>query len=167
MLGEVESTFERLHMSTPDHQVLQNVILRHAHEGADALREKIGEIAPGALEKLFAPSHIRIAPAIRHPDDAEMVLTCLTEELAKLEAIRGARAETDDAMHDIEAMADEGLTWRLSQAAEARNRAIRSEGEDKSVFDVGDNGALMDREERREFDTLLSKLSFSKPNRRG
>ncbi len=71
-------------------------------------------------------------------------------------------------MHDIEAMADEGLTWRLSQAVEARNRAMRSEGEDKSVFDVGDNGgALMDREERRELDDLLSKLSFSKPNRRG
>ncbi|WP_421704377.1 DNA primase [Aliiroseovarius sp.] len=167
MLGEVESAFERTHMSTPDHQVLQNLILRHAQEGAEALREKIDEIAPGALEKLFAPSHVRIAPAIRHPDDAEMVLTCLTEELAKLEAIRGARAETDDAMHDIEAMADEGLTWRLTQAAEARNRAIRSEGEDKSVFDVGDNGALMDREERRELDALLSKLDFSKPKHRG
>ena len=167
MLDQVESSFERTHMSTPDHHVLQNLILRHGHEGADTLREKIDEIAPGALEKLFAPSHIRIAPAIRHPDDAEMVLTCLTEELAKLEAIRGARAETDDAMHDIQAVADEGLTWRLSQAAEARNRAIRSEGEDKSVFDVADNGALMDREERRELDDLLAKLNFSKPDRRG
>ncbi|WP_300517744.1 DNA primase [Aliiroseovarius sp.] len=166
LLGEVESSFERARMSTPDHQLLQTLILRHAHEGAEVLREKINEFAPGALEKLFAPSHIRIAPAIRHPDDAELVTTCLTEELAKLEAIRGARAETDDAMHDIEAMADEGLTWRLSQAAEARNRAIRSEGEDKSVFDVADNGALMDREERRDFDALLSKLKFSKPDRR-
>lgn len=33
MLDQVESAFERTHMSTPDHQMLQNLILRHAHEG--------------------------------------------------------------------------------------------------------------------------------------
>ncbi len=167
LLEQVESTFERTRMSTPDHQMLQSLILRHAHEGGDTLRARINETAPGALEKLFAPSHIRISPAIRHRDDVEMVLTCLSEELAKLDAIRGARAETDDAMHDIQAVADEGLTWRLSQAAEARNRAILSKGEDKAVFDVADNGALVDRAERRELDDLLSKLTFSKPGRRG
>jgi len=162
MLDQVESSFERTHMSTPEHQLMQSVLLRHAQDGPEVLREKISASAGHhALEKLFTLSHVQIAPAIRHPDDAETVVTCLTEELAKLEAMRGARVEIDDAMHDIEAMADEGLTWRLSQAVEARNRAIRSESEDKATFDVGDNGALIDRDERKSLDALLDRIGLN------
>ena len=45
---------------------------------------------------------------------------CLAEELAKLDARRGARREIEEAMEDMDGLPDEGLTWRLSQAAEAR-----------------------------------------------
>ncbi|MCI2398584.1 DNA primase [Aliiroseovarius subalbicans] len=163
-----EASFERLDMSTPDHRTLQGFILRYAHDGAEVLRAKI-EAGAGSqtLEKLFSLSHVQITPAIRIQDDAEIAAMCLAEELAKLEATRGARRETHEAEHDIEAMADEGLTWRLSQAAEARNRAVRSEGEDKAVFDIADNGALVDREERSALDALLEQIETTRKGQKG
>jgi DNA primase len=168
LLEKFEPVFERLEMTTPDHRVIHGLILRHAHEGREALKEKIDEFAGGqVLEKLFGLSHVQITPALRHPTDAGMAQTCLAEELAKLEAARGARREIDEAARDLEALADEGLTWRLGQAAEARNRALRAQGEDKTTFDVADNGALMNREEREALERLLGGIDFTKGGRKG
>jgi DNA primase len=50
----------------------------------------------------------------------------VAEELAKLEASRGSAAEISEAMIDMTGLVDEGLTWRLGKAAEARNKANRS-----------------------------------------
>lgn len=87
-----------------------------------------------ALETLRADPHVRSAPPVRKPEDRDLALLCVAEGLAKIEARRGAAAEIAEAMEDVERLADEGLTWRLSQAAEARNRAERSR------LDEGDGG---------------------------
>ena len=129
----VESRMERLDMVGPDHGALQRVLLRHAHEGAVVLESTITErIGARALEKLYALNHVRITPAIRQSDDDEIVEACLNEELMKLEAMRGLRREVADAAQDMDTLPDEGVTWRLGQAAEARNKAIRSQTEDKA-----------------------------------
>ncbi|MEZ5912387.1 MAG: hypothetical protein R3D84_09325 [Paracoccaceae bacterium] len=72
-----------------------------------------------------------------------MALMCVAEELAKLEARRGARRETEDAEEDLQGLADEGTTWRLAQAAEARHRAERSNLEDSR--DLGEDQAALSR----------------------
>ena len=59
-------------------------------------------------------------------------------------------------------MEDEALTWRLSQAAEARNRAMRSQNEDKTEYDTGANGARINRDERSAFAALLEQIGHSK-----
>jgi DNA primase len=72
-----------------------------------------------------------------------MARMCLAEELAKLEARRGARQEIEEAVEDLAGLVDEGLTWRLSQAAEARHRAERARLDDSS--DLGEDRAALSR----------------------
>ena len=60
---------------------------------------------------------------------------------------------------------DEAITWRLGQAAEARNKATRSENEDKAIYDVGDNGARINREERDAFAAITAGINFEKKRR--
>jgi len=167
LLESFESAFERVEMSGPDHRALQSLIQRYAYLGDVALREKIDDqLGWHVLEKLFDLSHVQIAPSIRRPGDGELAAMCLAEELAKLEATRGAVREIAEAEHDMEALADEGVTWRLTQAAEARNKALRSQNEDKATFEIGDNGALMDKDEREAFDALRDQINFSKSGRK-
>ena len=63
--------------------------------------------------------------------------------------------------------ADEALTWRLGQAAEARARAARAQREDDTEYDTGANGALVDKAERQSFAALLDTISFEKGRNRG
>ena len=50
----------------------------------------------------------------------------MSEELARQAALAGSAAEIREAMADMAGLVDEGLTWRLGQAAEARDRALKS-----------------------------------------
>ena len=163
MLEICETQIERLDMAGPDHALIQRVILRHALDGSEALRDAIvAQIGASPLEKLFSLNHVQIAPAIRNAQDDETVSACLTEELSKLEAKQGLQREVVDAAHDLDALPDEGVTWRLGQAAEARNRAIRSQSEDKTTYERAENGLLMDRDERDALDQLIAKLNITK-----
>jgi DNA primase len=65
----------------------------------------------------------------------------------------------------VSGLADEALTWRLHQAAETRNRALRSQQEDRTEYDTGPNGARINRSERSALDTLLSQIDPTKPRR--
>ena len=47
------------------------------------------------------------------------------------------------------------MTWRLSEAARAKQDAERSGGEDRIEYDVAPNGVRINREERSAFDAIL------------
>lgn len=164
LLPEHEGTLERLEMATDDHRRLLAAILRHHHiEDSEGLRAALAEsLGPGPLEKLFALRHVQIAPPVMRTQDDEAAAMCLAEELDKLQAARGAESEIAEAMQELTGLADEGLTWRLSQAAEARNRAGRSDTEDKGNYDLAPNGARMAREERDAFARLLDQIGYGK-----
>ena len=102
---------------------------------------------------------------MRHPGDCEQARLTLGEAFGKLIALRGLDAEVAEAEEELSGMADEALTWRLREAAEARNRAVRSQQEDKAAYDQGPNGMMIDRDERSAFDALLSKITYTKPRR--
>lgn len=161
-----EAEIERLECSDPDHHRLRGLILRHADAGPEGLRAGIvAEIGPGPLENLFSLGHVAIAPGVRRPGDAEVAHMTLSEELAKLHAQRGLEAEIDEAVEDLHHLADEALTWRLSQAAEARNRAIRSEQQERTDYDTGANGARISRDERDAFEALLQRIGHATPKK--
>ena len=163
---EFEGALESMDCADPFHAQLRDLLLRHADTGAETLKAQIGAaLGAEALEKLMTVPHVALAPPVRTPGDAEIARMTVAEELAKLEAERGLGNELREAAEDIAGVADEAVTWRLSQAAQARNRAVRSQQEDRAEYDRADNGAPISRSEREEFDALLERISFSKPRR--
>jgi DNA primase len=156
-----ESELEMLDWESGDHYRLCVAILRLGPR--DDLRAAImAEIGPGPLEKLFAERHVAVIPAIRRPGDPDMARLCLAEELAKLNARRGHAREIADAIEDMAGLVDEGITWRLGQAADALDRAQRGDNEDRTEYETGANGARIKRDERSAFDQILDSIDFAK-----
>lgn len=148
LIHRFESALERLELTGDDHDMLRQMILA----GADMpdLHPRIAASAPAALDALLSRPHVAIAPPVRNREDDELAALCLAEELAKLEARRGVRREVDDAMEDMDGLPDEGLTWRLSKAAEARHQSEKSGITDSS--DLGEDRAALSRQLQRLID---------------
>ena len=148
LIHRFETALERLDLTGDDHDTLRQMILA----GADMpdLHAKIAQSAPTALDAVLKRPHVAIAPPVRNREDDDLAALCLAEELAKLEARRGARREIEDAMEDMDGLPDEGLTWRLSQAAEARHRSEKSGTSDST--DLGEDRAALSRQLQRLID---------------
>ncbi len=139
-----EAELESVDLAAPGHDALRGLLLRHAHAPSpEAFREKLLAEGSAILETLFARSHVRTAPPVRNRDDMELARLCVAEGLAKLDARRGVRREIDDAMQDIDGLADEGLTWRLTKAAEAVQSAHKTNLEDTAT--MGEDRAALSR----------------------
>ena len=120
------------------------------------------DIGAGAVEKLVGLSHVQISPVGRAAGDEDSATMCVAQELAKLAARRGAELEILDAGRDLTGDADEGITWRLGQAAQARAKAERSQTDDRTEYHISDSGARIKRDERRPFEHLLDAIDFPK-----
>lgn len=155
---------EGLECTDPDYTMICDVLLRLADDAPETLGERIREaIGDRTLENLMSLRHVAISPSVRNPGDTDLAKLTLAEEFAKLEAARGLSDEIEEAQTDLSGPADEALTWRLGEAAETRNRAMRSGQEDQVEYEVGTNGARINRDERNAFDALLNKIGYSKP----
>ncbi len=164
VLTEFESGLEMMDCGDPDYARIRDLVLRHGHNSDVDLRQQIeAETGPAALEKLFALRHVTVTPCVRAPGDVDMARMTVAEELAKLKAQKGLSAEIDDAVEDLQGFADESVTYRLGQAAQAVDRAVRSETKDRAHYDIGDNGARINRSEREKLDELLQRIGFAKP----
>ncbi len=167
IIEEFESGLEGMTCADRLHGTLRDLLLRHGHEGAEVLRERISTVlGSDALENLTAQRHVAITPCIRRPGDVGLARMTVAEELAKLEARRGLAAEIVDAGQDLHGMADEGVTWRINEAVRRKDRALRSGQEDKAEYDVGANGARIRRDERGALDKLLDGIRYEKPKGR-
>jgi DNA primase len=116
-------------------------MLGHADLPPEALAAAVARENRETLETLMTHPHVRTAPPVARRDDPEFARMCLAEELAKLQAARAVRAETEEAMEALEGLADEGVTWRISQATKALHRAGQSNLDDSS--DLGEDRAAM------------------------
>jgi DNA primase len=125
LIPTFEAALERMEPSTPHHNTLRNFLLLGRHRDPDDLIAELSQSSPLALEELMARPHVQIAPPVRNKNDQDMAKMCLAEDLAKLESRRAAKRELYEALEDIGGLADEGLTWRISQATSARDRAER------------------------------------------
>ena len=164
LLGEFESKLEQMTCSQPDTTALRDFLLRQSPGVArETLHDTIAQaLGPHALENFLNRRHVAVVPCLRKPDDTELARMTLTEEFAKLHAQSGLHAELSEAAEDVGDLQDEALTWRLSQAADAKNRAMRSQFEDTADYETGENGARINREEREAFDSLLDRITYSK-----
>ncbi len=118
LVREFEADLETLDLVGRGHETLRDALLRDAGDLPAAAR--------AVLESLLNQPHVISAPPVRNVSEAELARHCLSEGLAKLHARRAAVREVAEGMEDLGGLADEGLTWRLRQAAEARNAAERS-----------------------------------------
>ncbi|WP_170441887.1 DNA primase [Ruegeria arenilitoris] len=163
---QFEQQLEEMECLNPDHAALRDAILRHAIDDPDNLKEHIVQsLGPAPLENLLALRHVAVIPCVHKPGDVEKAQMTLAEELAKIKALRGLDAEIAEAEEELSDLADEALTFRLAQAAEERNRASRSQNEDRAIFDIADNGARINRDEKDAFQAIMSGIKFERKRR--
>ena len=167
IIPEFEAELEAMSCQDRGHDHLRMMILRHATEDSETLRHRIEqETGPEPLETLFSLPHVALIPAVRQPCSDDIARQTVMQEFAKLDSERGLAAEVSEAAEDLSHVADEAVTWRLKEAAEARNKAVRSQQEDRTEYDRGDNGVSISRDERERFAALLDQISYSRPKRR-
>ena len=142
LVAAFEADLEEVDFVRPDHDALRRAILRHAEDPA-RLPGKVAAEAGPAVDRLMAERHVQAAPCVRNAADTGLARMCLAEGLAKLEARRSVRQEIADAIEDVAGLPDEGLTWRLSQAAEALERAGRTPLD--AMNDTGEDPAALSR----------------------
>jgi DNA primase len=137
-----------------------------SHAGAEDLRAAVAaEIGADALEMLLAERHLAIIPAVRRPGDPDMARACLAEELAKLAARRGHAREVAEAVLDLEGIADEGMTWRLAQAAVAVETKKNADTGQVAEVVVAENGIALNRDEVERSRNLLEGIDFTRGGR--
>ena len=139
LIPRFESALERIDLTGDGHAAIREILLSHMDPAT--VEDRLRRAAPAALDALMSRPHVLIAPPVRNRTDADLATLCLAEELAKLDARRGARREIDDAIEDLTGIADEGLTWRLSQASAARHRADQPPRADAA--ELGEDRAAM------------------------
>ncbi len=163
---QFEHQLEDMDCHDPDYSAIRNAILRHAIDDPDNLKDHIVDtLGSEVLENLLSLRHVAVIPCVFKPGDVEKAEMTLAEELAKIKALRGLDAEIAEAKEELSELADEALTYRLAQAAEERNRTSRSQNEDKAVFDIADNGARINRDEKDAFAAITSGINFERKRR--
>ncbi|EAQ01950.1 DNA primase [Pseudooceanicola batsensis HTCC2597] len=158
-----EGPLELMDCADPDLGRMRDIVLTHGSDGPDAVNEAISrELGGEALDRLMSHPHVAICPTLRKAGNVELAQMTLAEELAKLKARRGLADEIAEAEEELSGAADEAVTYRLSHAAEAANRAARPGNKDKGDFDLGENGARISRDEKGAFEALLETIRFEK-----
>ncbi len=165
VVAQFEGQLEIMDSQDPELAELTAALLRCSGD-ADLTDELGRAVGAGLLEKLFAQPHVAIIPAVRRPGDEEAAALCLAEEFAKLAARRGHAREIAEAEQDLaEDLADEFVTARLAQSADAMDRAGQTGGEDRTEYDTGPNGAPISRGERAAFNDLLARIGHRQGDR--
>jgi DNA primase len=158
LLPEFAASLEGLDCIAPDHAALRGVLLDCAAARTEPAAAARAAFGPEVLERLRAQAHLRIAPPLRPGADVEAARMCLAEAFARLAALRGCRREIAEAADDLMGLADEGVTWRLRQAAEAAAEAALRLTEDRTAYEVAPNGARLSRAEIERFRATLSSV---------
>jgi len=156
IIVEFESALERLELKTFHHREVRDCLLRFSQE--EDIYVKTKEAAGASIEALFATTYAKNARSYLKGKNIEAARIFVEKELAKLDARREGPKEISDAMEDISGVADEAVTWRMAQVAEARRKAEIDQNEDTAVFDTAPSGAQMDRVERDAFARLLGEI---------
>ncbi len=164
LVPRFETSLERLDLTSDDHTRLRNLLLTHAQD--DDCRARIETDSPQALDRLLAHPHVRIAPPMLPRADEEFAAACVEVDLAALEANRAHRAELIEAEEDLDGLADEGTTFRLSRATAARQSAARgAPKEQKGEAVIAPNGVELDREELDRARRLHDQIDFTRGGR--
>ncbi|PIB24411.1 DNA primase [Amylibacter kogurei] len=133
-----ETALERCPISTPDLHEIQNALLAKLHielsndNASDTLISAMSEqLGYNPIERLFTLKPVREHPYLKANTNPDFSERTLKEELDKHAALIGSAHEIKEAEQDLQGLADEGITWRIQQSTQAREKAIRAEDEDQ------------------------------------
>ena len=160
LVAEFQEPLESLACSDPRHRQIQTILLSQTVAPTEKMLDAI-EAAFGSseLQGFLAQSHVAVVPCIQRSDDLDLTRLTLREEFAKLDARLGLAAEIEEAAEDIASLSDETLTWRLKEAASAQESATLSVHKDTAEYDLAENGARINRDERRAFEALMTQIT--------
>jgi DNA primase len=137
-----ESALERCPITTPDLVEIMNAILINLHIKktdagmSDSFEKNIqNSLGYSPIDKLMKLKPLKKHPYLKNNTDPDLIQQTLEEELAKHVALIGAQNEIKEAEQDLTGLVDEGLTWRLQQAAMAKTKATRAIEEEDSETD--------------------------------
>ena len=141
LMKEFSYRLERMELQNKNYSELRNHILQNI----DAKPEQIIDLLNAKFSKLINDilnnPYVKISPALQKNNQKTVAIKILKEEFTKLETSEGMKKEIRDAIEDLNSAASESLTWRLSQATDARSKAQRSTleeaqeaGEDKDAM---------------------------------
>ena len=164
LIRRVESALESLDFTGEAHGLLRDLLLMHV-DAADP-RAEIARAAPAALDAIMAHPHVRNAPAILDASDTERAEFAVAQDLFILQAERGRRREIAEAEQDIEGVVDEGLTWRIARANEARQQAHRGPQDKTGEAVISPNGVALDKDELERARQVFDSIRFDKGPRR-
>ncbi len=164
LIARFESALDRCDFTGPGHARLRDLLLIHAD--APDPRAILSEQRPEAVETIFAHPHVRNAPAIQSPDDLDKAEFSVAQDLFLLTTERGRLREIEDAAQDIEGVADEGLTWRLRKANEARAEAQKGPQDKSGESIIAPNGVALDKDELEEQRRIFGAIRFEKGGKR-
>ncbi len=164
LIARFESALDRCDFTGPGHARLRDLLLIHAD--AENPRAILTEQRPEAVEAIFNHPHVRNAPAIHAPDDLDKAEFSVAQDLFLLTTERGRLREIEEAAQDIEGVADEGLTWRLRKATEARAEAQRGPQDKSGESIIAANGVALDKDELEESRRIFGSIRFEKGGNR-
>jgi len=166
LILKFEDALERLEFADPEVAKLRDALLLYADEKDRTLfREKIALQHRALVESLLSQSHVITAPPVQKADDPDFAEICVADMLGKLRTERGRRREIREAEEDISGIADEGVTWRLKQANEARFSAAKGPQAVKGEGFVAENGVEMNRDELEEAKKLWESIDYTRKGR--
>ncbi len=129
-----ETRLERARFISPDLQQIRDALLssllQTPHQPDTERREHLIDAMQAILgfeplAKLLSIGQVRAHPYLRVGANVELATQAIDEELAKHAATLGIVEEIKDAEEEITGVADEGLTWRISEAREVPNKIAR------------------------------------------
>ncbi len=131
-----EARLERASFLCPDLAAVRDALVSALDDDAPGLADRVAaRLGRDARAELIA---VVPAPAdrdLRAGADIDLAARAIGEALERLIVGAGRIGETRDAERDIEGEADEGVTWRLREAADAAHAAVArplSEGQAES-----------------------------------
>ncbi len=155
-----ETAMEKCPITTPDLTEIMNALLANLHTDLsntdtqnsfdDILAQSLGY---SPLDRLLELKPLHNHPYLRKQVNAELTKRTLEEELAKHSALIGASNEIKEAEQDLTGLVDEGLTWRLKQAALAKGKATRAVEEEGTA--AGEDASAMSKELQNMLDNQI------------
>jgi len=143
-----ETKLEKCPIMTPDLVEIMNALLANLHGDLsktdthqsfdDVLAQSLGY---SPLDRLLNLKPLSNHPYLGEGVNSDLTQRTLEEELEKHSALIGASKEIKEAEQDLTGLVDEGLTWRLKQAADAKGKATRAVEEEATA--AGEDASAM------------------------